>query len=84
MVNRKPRTAIVGIGATEQGEIPGETANQIAVRAAALALADAGIDKLAIDGLVTCKPPRSAENSGIDEDMGFMLGINPAFSTTLE
>ena len=83
-MSHKARTAIVGIGATEQGEIPGETGNQLAVRAAVLALADAGIGKLAIDGLVTCKPPRSAENGGIDEDVGFMLGINPAFSTTLE
>jgi acetyl-CoA acetyltransferase len=77
-------TAIVGIGATEQGEIPGQTANQIAVRAAVEALADAGIDKTAIDGLVTCKPLRSPENAGLDEDIGFMLGINPAFSSTLE
>ncbi|MFF3574545.1 thiolase C-terminal domain-containing protein [Nocardia jiangxiensis] len=69
---------------TEQGEIPGETGNQIAVRAAALALADAGIDLSDIDGLVTCKPPLSADNAGIDEDMGYLLGINPAFSTTLE
>jgi acetyl-CoA acetyltransferase len=78
------RTAVVGVGATEQGEIPGETGNQIAVRAAVLALRDAGIDKFAIDGLVTCKPPRSAENGGVDEDMGHLLGINPAYSTTLE
>jgi acetyl-CoA acetyltransferase len=74
----------VGIGATEQGEIPGELANQIAVRAAVAALADAGIDKAAIDGLVTCKPLRSPENAGLDEDIGFMLGINPTFSSTLE
>jgi acetyl-CoA acetyltransferase len=78
------QTAIVGIGATEQGEIPGESANQIAVRAAVAAVADAGIDKAAIDGLVTCKPLRSPENAGLDEDIGFMLGINPAFSSTLE
>ena len=77
-------TAIVGVGATEQGEIPGQTGNEIAVRAAALALRDAGIDKSAIDGLVTCKPPRSPENGGIDEDLGHLLGINPAFSTTLD
>jgi acetyl-CoA acetyltransferase len=77
------KTAIVGVGATEQGEIPGLSANEIAVRAAALAIADAGIDKSAIDGLVTCQPPLSAERAGIDEDMGQLLGINPAFSSTL-
>ncbi|MEF2978072.1 thiolase C-terminal domain-containing protein [Subtercola sp. YIM 133946] len=78
------KTAIVGVGATEQGEIPGQSADQIAVRAAVLALADAGIDKSQIDGLVTCKPLRSPEHAGVDENIGQMLGINPAFSTTLE
>lgn len=78
------QTAIVGIGATEQGEIPGQTANEIAARAVVEALRDAGIDKTQIDGLVTCKPPRSADRAGIDEDMGHLLGINPTFATTLE
>jgi acetyl-CoA acetyltransferase len=76
------KTAIVGIGATEQGELPGESANQIAARAAALALADAGINKAEIDGLVTCMPLRST--AGVDEDIGHLLGINPSFSTTLQ
>ncbi|MFC4944235.1 thiolase C-terminal domain-containing protein [Pseudonocardia sp. GCM10023141] len=79
----RARTAIIGVGATEQGEIPGQSANEIAVRAAALALADAGIDKSAVDGLVTCPPPLSAERAGIDDDMGQLLGINPTFSSTL-
>jgi acetyl-CoA acetyltransferase len=78
------KTAIVGIGATEQGEIPGQTVDQIAVRAAVAALADAGIDKSQIDGLVTCKPLRSPENAGVDENVGQLLGINPAFASTLE
>ncbi len=77
-------TAIVGVGATEQGEIPGESGDEIAVRAALLALQDAGIDKSQIDGLVTCKPPRAAVRTGVDEDIGQLLGINPAFSTTLD
>jgi acetyl-CoA acetyltransferase len=75
--------AIVGVGATEQGELPGLSADEIAVRAAALALADAGIGKDEIDGLVTCPPPFAADRSGLDETLGHLLGINPAFSTTL-
>jgi acetyl-CoA acetyltransferase len=75
-------TAIVGVGATEQGEIPGESPEEIAVRAAALALADAGIEKSSIDGLITCKAPLTSH--GTDETMGPLLGINPAFSTTLD
>lgn len=75
-------TAIVGVGATEQGEIPGESPEEIAVRAAVLALADAGIDKSTVDGLITCKAPLTTH--GTDETMGPLLGINPAFSTTLD
>jgi acetyl-CoA acetyltransferase len=78
------KIAIVGIGATEQGEIPGVSGDEFAVRAATLALADAGIDKREVDGLVTCKPPRGPAKVGIDENIGQLLGINPAFATTLE
>jgi acetyl-CoA acetyltransferase len=81
---QRETTAIIGVGATEQGEIPDQSADQIAVRAAVAAIEDAGIDKSAIDGLVTCKPLRSPVRAGIDEDIGQMLGINPAFATTLE
>jgi acetyl-CoA acetyltransferase len=78
------KTAIVGIGATEQGEIPGQGADEIAVRAAVAAIADAGIDKSQIDGLVTCKPLRAPKEAGVDETIGQLLGINPAFASTLE
>ncbi len=81
MSDRLP--AIVGVGATEQGELPGRSADEIAVTAAAIALSDAGISKDEVDGLVTCPPPFAADRSGIDENVGHLLGINPAFSTTL-
>lgn len=77
------KAAIVGAGATEQGELPGESPEEIAVRAADAALRDAGIEKSAVDGLITCKPPRG-ERMGTDEAVGPLLGINPAFSSTLE
>ncbi len=77
-------TAIIGVGATEQGTFPGVSGDEHAVRAAVLALEDAGIDKSEIDGLVTCKPPRGPAKVGIDENIGQMLGINPEFSSTLE
>lgn len=46
------------------------------------ALRDAGIDKSAIDGLITCKAPLTTH--GTDEGMGPLLGINPDYSTTLD
>lgn len=76
------RVAIAGVGTTEQGEIPGESPEEIAVRAAVAALADAGVGKSAVDGLITCKAPLTAH--GTDEGIGPLLGINPAYSTTLD
>lgn len=81
-MQRTTGAAIVGVGATEQGEIPGQSPEEIAVRASVAALADAGIDKSTIDGLITCKAPLTTH--GTDEGMGPLLGINPAYSTTLD
>lgn len=76
------RCAIVGVGATDQGELPGVSPEEMAVNATALALRDAGIHKSAVDGLITCKAPLSPH--GTDEAMGPLLGINPSYSTTLD
>lgn len=46
--------AIVGIGDTPVGTLLGWTATDLCIEAARLALADAALDKTAIDGLVTC------------------------------
>lgn len=51
MTERPP--AIVGTVATGQGELPGKSANGIAVDAIGLAVADAGLRKGDIDGLIT-------------------------------
>jgi acetyl-CoA acetyltransferase len=74
--------SIVGVGTTAQGELPGRSANAIAVEALGLALADAGIEKGAIDGLVTCKPYGGAE--GIDTQIGALAGLSPRYSATLD
>jgi len=73
---------VVGIGATRQGELPGRSANALGVDALALALADAGISKDQLDGLITCKVFGS--NEGIDTQIGSLAGLNPAYSATLE
>jgi acetyl-CoA acetyltransferase len=48
--------AIVGIGETEVGSLPGHGSTEICVDAARRALADAGLEKERIDGLITCNP----------------------------
>lgn len=74
------RVAVVGVGATAQGEHPDRSADDLAVDAVALALADAGLDKADLDGLVTCR----SNEGGIDTTIGAMLGINPRYSATLD
>jgi acetyl-CoA acetyltransferase len=73
--------AVVGVGATAQGELAGRSADEIAVDAFRLALDDAGLGKQAIDGLITC---RSVVGHGIDTDIGKLAGLNPRYSATLD
>lgn len=77
------RAAIVALGVTEQGTLPGRSANQIAVSAMKLALEEASMSKDDIDGLITCRSIADA-GAGIDTDIGRMAGINPAYSATLD
>jgi acetyl-CoA acetyltransferase len=74
--------ALVGVGTTAQGELPGRSANEIAVEALGLALADAGLDKRSIDGLVTCRVFGS--NEGVDTQIGALAGLEPRYSATLD
>ncbi|WP_216892319.1 thiolase family protein [Nocardia alni] len=75
------RAAIVAVGNTLQGELPGIAPDEVAVEALRITLADAGIDKSRIDGLITCK---SYGGFGIDTEIGRLAGLNPAYSATLD
>jgi acetyl-CoA acetyltransferase len=75
------RAAIVGVGTTAQGELPGQSADEIAIAAFQLALDDAGISKDAVDGLITGK---SYGGFGIDTQIGMLAGLNPRYSATLD
>lgn len=48
------QVAIVGAADTEVGVLPGRSPTELCVEAALLALADAGLDKADVDGLITC------------------------------
>ncbi|MBO9577459.1 MAG: thiolase family protein [Microbacteriaceae bacterium] len=74
--------AIAGVGATAQGELPGRSANGIAVEAIELALADAGLTKHDVDGLITCRNLQA--HVGIDEQIGELLGVSPRYGATLD
>jgi acetyl-CoA acetyltransferase len=73
--------AIVGIGACSPQPGAGWRSEDFAIEAARRAIADAGIDKDAIDGLITCK---TLAGGGGDVVMGRLLGLNPAYAATLD
>lgn len=75
------RSAIVAVGNTEQGEVPGVPADELAVEALRLTLTQSRILKSQIDGLITC---RSYGGFGIDTAIGRLAGMNPAYSATLD
>lgn len=55
MPSLRGKTAIVGAADTVVGKVPDLSATELCVDAALRALADAGIDKDEVDGLVTCQ-----------------------------
>ena len=75
------KVAIVGIGHTEQGELPGRSPELLSVQAIKAAMADAGIDRSGLDGLVTCK---SIQGLNVDTAVGPLIGINPRYSQSLD
>lgn len=75
------KVAIAAVGNTLQGEIPGISADELAVEALRVTLAESHIDKSQIDGLITCK---SFGGFGIDTEIGRLAGLNPAYSATLD
>jgi acetyl-CoA acetyltransferase len=75
------RTAIVGLGHTVQGELPGHSAEENAVDAALLALTDAGLTVDDLDGLVACK---SVQGQGNDVNVGALLGVNLPYVQSLD
>jgi acetyl-CoA acetyltransferase len=76
------KTAVVAVGTTEQGELPGRSADEVAVQAVQLALGEAGLAKSEVDGLITCRSGMGSK--GIDTGVGALLGISPRYSATLD
>jgi acetyl-CoA acetyltransferase len=75
------QVAIVGLGHTAQGELPGRSVAENAVDAALLALADCGIGPADLDGLVACK---SIQGEGNDVSVGQLLGLNLPYAQSLD
>jgi len=77
------RVAIVGVGASPQGTVPGSTSLSLAVTAFKRALDDAGLKKHDIDGLLTMPGTTSPERSDNYLRLGETLGIDAKFTGSM-
>jgi acetyl-CoA acetyltransferase len=77
------QTAIVGIGATPQGKLPGSTPLSLAVQALDMAIHDSGLQKSEIDGLLTMPGTTSPEGILHYLRVGEAVGINPRFTGSM-
>jgi 3-oxoacyl-[acyl-carrier-protein] synthase III len=77
----KDKCAIVGIGYTPQGRVPGRTALSFHLEASANAIADAGLRKEDIDGLICYRsfPPASNESPVTPYLVSQCLGLSPTY-----
>jgi acetyl-CoA acetyltransferase len=77
------KTAIAGIGASEQGKVLGSTSLTLAVEAFKRALQDSGLQKSDIDGLLTMPGTTTPEGAWNYLRVGETLGINPRFTGSM-
>ena len=77
----KDKYAIVGVGYTPQGRVPGRTSLSFHLEASANAIKDAGLDKNDVDGFICYRhfPPASDENDLTPNFIAQQLGIAPIY-----
>ncbi|MGD8386860.1 MAG: hypothetical protein PVG49_06945 [Desulfobacteraceae bacterium] len=77
----KDKYAIVGLGYTPQGRVPGRTSLSFHLEASANAIKDAGLNKHDIDGFICYRhfPSASNENDLTPNVIAQHLGISPIY-----
>jgi len=80
---RRDAYAVVGVGYTPQGRIPGRTSLSFHLEACADAIRDAGLTKKDIHGLICYRHfPRSGDEPDVTPHMvAEHLGITPAYAS---
>lgn len=79
----RDQVAIVGVGATPQGKRPGQSPLGLQIDAVRLALADAGLDKRELDGLLTQPGTTAPEGARNFLRLGEALGLSPTYTGSL-
>ena len=77
----RDKYAIVGVGYTPQGRVPGRTALSLHVEASSNAIADAGLKAKDIDGLICYRafPPATGESPVTPYLVSQHLGLSPTY-----
>ena len=78
-----PSAAIIGVGSSRQGKLPGETPLTLGVTALREALDDAGLQKDELDGLLTMPGTTSPEGAKHYLALGGALGLNPKLTGSM-
>ncbi len=80
-MNLRDKYAIVGIGQSRVGELPGSTSLGLLAEAMRNAIEDAGLSKADVDGLISRGPDDIYCHH---QRMGETLGLNVSYSTSLD
>jgi len=78
--NLRDRYAVVGVGQSPIGEVPGVDSLSLLALAMKRAIEDAGLTNKEIDGIISRGPDEVYTHH---QHIGRILGVNPRFSTTL-
>ncbi|MCX7983104.1 MAG: hypothetical protein N2572_09400 [Syntrophales bacterium] len=77
----KDKYAIVGVGYTPQGKLPGRSSLSFHLEAGVNAIQDAGIDPKEVDGIICYRhfPPASGEKDVTPYLVAQHLGLKPTY-----
>jgi acetyl-CoA acetyltransferase len=78
------RYAVAGIGLSRFGKVPGVSAMGFCLEAAVRAVADCGVERDAIDGVLCLMPAQMGEQHGWASRVAAFLGITPTFCSTMD
>jgi acetyl-CoA acetyltransferase len=84
MGNVSGKYAIVGVGTSRFGKVPGVSTMGLTIEASKRAMEDAGIARDALDGVLVMMPAIMGEQHGWAARVASYLGIEPTFSATMD
>jgi acetyl-CoA acetyltransferase len=80
----RDRYAIVGIGLSRFGKVPGVSAMGFCLEASARAIADCGVARDDVDGVLCLMPAQMGEQHGWASRVAALLGITPRYCSTMD